>query len=119
MRSEQEIREDSRSKPVYPDPHTAGADSGISGISETVQATARLAAVPPAPANKYRKLIRSIDGKETAEIDVYSVLEAFGVESHGVAQAIKKLLMAGTRGAKDFDTDLIEAIQAIQRALSH
>lgn len=39
------------------------------------------------------------------------------VESHAIGHAVKKLLMAGQRGAKDRATDLEEAITAIQRAM--
>lgn len=64
--------------------------------------------------NKYKKELRPIDTKH-GWIDVYSVLDLFEVESHGVAHAIKKLLMAGKRGAKDYKQDLHEAIMSIER----
>lgn len=50
-------------------------------------------------------------------VDVYDVLDAFGVTCHATAHAIKKLLMAGKRGHKDAKTDLAEAIIAIERAI--
>jgi len=51
------------------------------------------------------------------DIDVYDVLKAFGVECHATGHAIKKLLCAGSRGHKDKETDLKEAIVAIERAI--
>ena len=62
--------------------------------------------------NKYLKEI-----KPGVFIDVYDVLRAFNVTSHPIAHAVKKLLMAGQRGAKDQGQDLSESIQSIQRAI--
>ena len=54
----------------------------------------------------------------TNEIDVYSVLKAFEVESHAIGHAIKKLLVAGARGGgKDRQRDYQEAIDSIEREL--
>lgn len=50
-------------------------------------------------------------------IDVYKVLELFNVKSHAVGHAVKKLLVAGARGAKDERQDIQEAIAALQRHL--
>lgn len=50
-------------------------------------------------------------------IDVYRVLDLFAVENHAVGHAIKKLLCAGQRGAKDYERDLREAVDSINRAL--
>lgn len=50
-------------------------------------------------------------------VDVYWVLDAFGVTSQPVGHAIKKLLCAGQRGAKGREKDLLEAIACIKRAL--
>lgn len=63
--------------------------------------------------NKYLRTIELQDGKA----DVYAVLDAFEVKSHAIGHAIKKLLCAGQRGHKDYRTDLVEAIQAIQREI--
>lgn len=63
------------------------------------------------PLNKYQRRVAS------TTIDVYDVLAAFKVTNPGLQHAIKKLLMPGARGEKDFETDCLEAIQAIQRAL--
>ena len=51
-------------------------------------------------------------------IDVYRVLVLFDVKSHPIAHAIKKLLCAGKRGAKDYRQDLIEAKASIDRELA-
>lgn len=50
-------------------------------------------------------------------VDVYDVLVGFGITCPARAHAIKKLLAAGQRGHKDEETDLREAIQAIQRSI--
>lgn len=51
------------------------------------------------------------------KIDVYRVLELFGVKSHAVGHAIKKLLCSGQRGAKDESQDIQEAIDSLNREL--
>jgi hypothetical protein len=71
--------------------------------------------------NKYHRTIRNlkhVDG-EAAEftVDVYSVINAFGVTCPATAHAIKKLLCAGLRGKGDAASDLRESIQAIRRAI--
>lgn len=60
------------------------------------------------PLGKYSRIIQGI------EIDVYDILEAYNV-SHPIGHAIKKLLMAGERGAKGREQDLDEAIMSIKR----
>lgn len=50
-------------------------------------------------------------------IDVYRVLALFGVTDQTLGHAIKKLLVAGGRGAKDLDTDVQEAIDTLTRFL--
>ena len=51
-------------------------------------------------------------------VDVYDVLDAFDVTNPATAHAIKKLLCTGSRGAKDWETDLQEAIDSLERAKS-
>jgi hypothetical protein len=60
--------------------------------------------------------LASID--EDVVIDVYDVLDAFDVTNPAAAHAVKKLLCPGTRGAKDWETDLQEAIDSLERAKS-
>jgi len=68
---------------------------------------------------KYRRKVQVLTarGVRYADLDVYDVLKAFGVECHATGHAIKKLLCAGSRGHKDKETDLKEAIVAIERAI--
>lgn len=60
----------------------------------------------------YRKSVSHLKA-----IDVYRVLDLFGVDNHAVGHAIKKLLLPGGRGAKGREQDLREAIDSINRAL--
>jgi hypothetical protein len=78
--------------------------------------------------NKYQRkltnpIIKEMDGGLTdieleVIIDVYDVLDAFDVSNPATAHAIKKLLCTGSRGAKDWETDLQEAIDSLERAKS-
>lgn len=52
------------------------------------------------------------------DLDVYRVLKLFNVTDPCIAHAVKKLLVAGGRGAgKDIRQDLREAIDSVDRAL--
>lgn len=52
------------------------------------------------------------------EIDVYRVIQLFAVTDPCVQHAIKKLLVAGGRGAgKDFERDIREAADSLNRCL--
>lgn len=48
-------------------------------------------------------------------VDVYRVLQLFEVTDPALQHAIKKLLCAGARGAKDRDQDVAEAIATLHR----
>jgi len=48
-------------------------------------------------------------------VDVYRVLELFEVTHPCLQHAIKKLLCAGGRGAKDIEQDVQEAIDSLKR----
>lgn len=51
-------------------------------------------------------------------VDVYRLLELFGVTDQALGHAIKKLLCAGKRGAgKTFEQDVREAVDALNRRL--
>lgn len=50
-------------------------------------------------------------------LDIYRVLDLFGVTNPAIQHAVKKLLCAGQRGAKDYERDLREAVDSINRAL--
>jgi hypothetical protein len=68
--------------------------------------------------NKYLRPIRSAMLPDlSVMVDVYAVLQAFEVHCPARQHAIKKLLAAGQRGAKDEVTDLREAIAAIERSI--
>ena len=58
---------------------------------------------------------RSVHDYDT--IDVYDVLNLYGVHDPDVAHAVKKLLCAGKRGSKDYLTDLQEAQSSLARAI--
>ena len=69
------------------------------------------------PANKYLRQVRAVDGPSYVTADVYSVLTAFSVTCPAIGHAAKKLLCCGIRGHKGTLQDLIEARQAIDRAI--
>jgi len=50
-------------------------------------------------------------------IDVYRVLELYSVPDSMAWHAIKKLLCAGQRGNKDYEWDIREAINSLEREL--
>lgn len=72
---------------------------------------------PIEPLNKYMRTITCLSEHKKAEIDIYSIIEAYAVTCPARAHALKKLLMAGQRGSKDAITDLEEAILALHRAI--
>ncbi len=57
------------------------------------------------------------DVSQLTHIDVYWVLQAWSVNNPSVQHAVKKLLAAGQRGAKDTLQDLNEARNSISRAI--
>lgn len=67
--------------------------------------------------NKYKKVIYQRDTGEHITVDVYDVCAAFGVSNASFAHAVKKLLCAGSRGVKDTETDLFEAINSIYEGI--
>ncbi len=62
---------------------------------------------------KHGHYYRDVSSLKT--IDVYRVLELFGVTDQALGHAIKKLLVAGGRGHKDIDKDIQEAIDTLHR----
>lgn len=50
-------------------------------------------------------------------VDVYRVLNLFEISDPCLQHAIKKLLVAGRRGAKDFERDIKEAQDSLTRCL--
>lgn len=57
------------------------------------------------------------DVRKYKYIDIYRVLSLFGVTDQGIGHAIKKLVVAGGRGAKDFRKDVTEARDTLNRVL--
>ena len=66
--------------------------------------------------SKYDVQIIGKDGVKTT-VDVYRVLNAFDVHDAATQHAIKKLLVAGKRGHKDYVQDLKEAIASVELAI--
>lgn len=63
--------------------------------------------------NHYFKNVRHLN-----DLDVYRVLKLFNVTDPCIAHAVKKLLVAGGRGAgKDIRQDLREAADSVERCL--
>lgn len=68
--------------------------------------------------NKYIRQISAVDDfNGFMNVDVYAVIEAFGVKCPAAQHAIKKLLCAGIRGQKSTAQDLEEARESITRAI--
>jgi hypothetical protein len=67
--------------------------------------------------NKYDRKITGKYGTGSCVVDVYRVLSAFKTDSPEIDHAVKKLLAAGKRGAKDYKQDLLEAVQSIEAML--
>jgi hypothetical protein len=66
------------------------------------------------PERKHDHYFKPVAGLEV--VDVYRVLELYGVTDPCLQHAIKKLLVAGGRGAgKDIGQDVKEAIDTLQR----
>tara|TARA_R110000868_G_C10564972_1_gene737223 strand:+ start:278 stop:646 length:369 start_codon:yes stop_codon:yes gene_type:complete len=63
--------------------------------------------------SKYNRELRC--GKT---LDVYDVLDAFRVENPAIQHALKKMLCTGSRGHKDYQEDIQEAIDSLERAKS-
>lgn len=55
------------------------------------------------------------DVSNLSQVDVYRVLELFEVTDPCIQHAVKKLLVAGGRGAKSVDKDVQEAIDTLER----
>lgn len=60
----------------------------------------------------YKKDVRHLE-----MIDVYRVIQLWEQDDPALQHALKKILLAGKRGAKDWRKDVQEAIDSCQRAL--
>lgn len=69
---------------------------------------------PPVPERKHNHYFKRVSGLEY--IDVYRVLSLFEVTDPCIQHAVKKLLVAGGRGAgKDITRDIKEAVDSLVR----
>lgn len=67
---------------------------------------------------KYLREIHAADIPQVCiNVDVYSVIEAFGITCPAQAHALKKVLCAGQRGKGTKIDDLVGAIAALSRAI--
>jgi hypothetical protein len=48
-------------------------------------------------------------------IDVYDIIDGFGISSAAHQHAVKKILACGIRGHKDFEQDLLDIISSLSR----
>jgi hypothetical protein len=69
--------------------------------------------------NKYDRTIIGKYATGKCVVDVYRVLNAFPTGSPEIDHALKKLLAAGKRGAKDELQDLREAVQSIEARIDY
>lgn len=58
-----------------------------------------------------------VDISKYDKLDIYRILFLYEVNNPCIQHAIKKLLCAGKRGAKNTTQDISEAIQSLQRYL--
>lgn len=57
------------------------------------------------------------DVSHLKSIDIYRMLELFGVTDQALGHAVKKLICAGQRGSKSFEQDVREAVDTLNRRL--
>jgi hypothetical protein len=95
------------------DPEDAGWDK-VRALQET-PLTPTDAEVPHKPVvkDKYPHYYKDVKGVDY--VDVYHVLELWEVNDQMIGHAIKKLLAAGTRGMKDNEKDIQEALDTLLR----
>lgn len=87
------------------------------GLNRTTEDTGHYEQAEKPLGNKYDRIIYGKYGTGKCAVDIYRVLDAFETGSAEIDHAVKKLLCAGNRGAKDKLQDLQEAIQSIQAAI--
>lgn len=68
--------------------------------------------------NKYIRPINScVSDQPSTLVDVYEVILAFDITNPAIQHAIKKILCSGIRGKGNNLQDLIEAVDALYRAI--
>lgn len=71
---------------------------------------------PPPVVKPHSHYFKNVDHLTT--LDVYRVLDLFAVTDGAIAHAVKKLLVAGRRGAgKSFEQDIKEVVDTLNRRL--
>lgn len=75
-------------------------------MSESIEVTK----AEPNPYAHYFRDVRHLD-----KIDIYRVAQLFDVSDPALQHALKKIMAAGRRGAKDSAKDVGEAIVALRR----
>lgn len=65
--------------------------------------------------NEYKHYQKNVEHLKW--VDVYRVLDLFGVSNPCIQHAVKKLLCSGQRGVKDTQQDVQEAITSLVRYL--
>lgn len=85
------------------------------GLADTCASDAKPKTAAPT-GNKYHRTIHGVSGGSIV-VDVYNVLEAFGVTCSACQHAIKKLLCAGLRNKGSRLQDLTEAEASVKRAV--
>lgn len=85
----------------------------IHTTDETILITDHLKAMIDAKPREFTHYYKDVS--KLTSIDVYRVLELFGVTNPAIQHAVKKLLVAGGRGVKDQAKDVEEAIKSLQR----
>lgn len=86
----------------------------LTGTAALPQMPVEMIEPPPEP-RRHAHYFRSVAGLQ--EIDIYRVLELFGVTDQALGHAAKKIMMPGLRGAKATRKDIEEAIDTLQRRL--
>jgi hypothetical protein len=64
---------------------------------------------------KYPHYFRDVSHLQV--IDIYRVIDLFGITDPCLQHALKKVVAAGKRGAKDTEKDIDEAIDSLNRKL--
>jgi len=86
-------------------------------IPEIIKRFERLAKLAKKKSHSGEKYLKTPKGLKGGKMDVYSVIETFGVECPAIQHALKKLLFPGKRGKNETLADLDEARDAITRAI--
>jgi hypothetical protein len=97
--------------PYLAEPEPSPAVETTEQIIESINAELNKPAEQQPTPSRYHRTIHGVT------LDLYDLAEAYGIDSHRVFHAVKKLVMAGRRGHKDREQDLREAIVSIESEL--